>query len=209
MNFDDEFAKLLGMLLGYARVSTLDQNPNLQLDALQKVSCDRIYTDKASGAKTARPELTKLLEQARAGDTIVIWKLDRLGRSLTHLVDLVAQLNERGIGLRSLQDPIDTTTAQGKLVFNIFASLAQFEREVISERTQAGLAAARARGRVGGRKKGLSDAARAKAAYAASLYRQKRLSINAICETVGISRATLYKYLRLEGIEPGSSQASA
>jgi len=193
------------MLLGYARVSTIDQNPDLQTDALIAAGCERLFTDKASGAKATRPQLTKILEEARAGDVIVIWKLDRLGRSLNHLVELVSQLNERQIGLRSLNDPIDTTTAQGKLVFNIFASLAEFERELISERTRAGLAAARARGRHGGRPKGLSEAAKGKARAAAALYREGKTPVAEICESLFISKRTLYKYLRLEGVTIGIS----
>ena len=145
------------MLLGYARVSTNDQNLDLQLDALRSHGCERFFSDVVSGAKASRPGLDEMLKNAREDDVIVIWKLDRLGRSLKHLVELVAELNERKIGLKSLNDPIDTTTAQGRLVFNIFASLAEFEREIIRERTNAGLAAARARGRTGGRKPGLSE----------------------------------------------------
>ena len=135
-------------------------------------------------------------------DVIVIWKLDRLGRSLKHLVDLVAELNERNIGLRSLNDPIDTTTAQGRLVFNIFASLAEFEREIIRERTNAGLAAARARGRKGGRKPGLSEEAKKKARIAESYYKEK-MPVNEIAKSLGISKATLYKYLRFRGMKIG------
>jgi len=138
------------MLLGYARVSTNDQNLDLQLDALRSHGCERFFSDVVSGAKACRPGLDDMLRDARPDDVIVIWKLDRLGRSLKHLVELVAKLNERKIGLQSLNDPVDTTTAQGKLVFNIFASLAEFEREIIRERTNAGLAAARARGRTQG-----------------------------------------------------------
>jgi DNA invertase Pin-like site-specific DNA recombinase len=133
---------------------------------------------------------------------IVIWKLDRLGRSLKHLVDLVAELNQKDIGLRSLNDPIDTTTAQGRLVFNIFASLAEFEREIIRERTLAGLTAARARGRVGGRKPGLDEDAQRKARIAASYY-EEGMPVNQIAQDLDISKATLYKYLRFRGVEIG------
>ena len=139
------------MKIGYARVSTRDQKLDLQIDALKRAGCERIFQDVASGSKTARPALDELLGQLRAGDVLVIWKLDRMGRSLRHLVDLVGDLVARDIGLLSLNDPIDTTSAQGRLVFNLFASLAEFERELIRERTQAGLTAARARGRAGGR----------------------------------------------------------
>ncbi|KPY91512.1 hypothetical protein ALO43_200529 [Pseudomonas tremae] len=123
------------MKIGYARVSTRDQNLDLQLDALKRAGCERIYQDVASGSKTARPALDELLGQVRAGDVLVIWKLDRMGRSLKHLVELVGNLIERKVGLLSLNDPIDTTSAQGRLVFNLFASLAEFERELIRERT--------------------------------------------------------------------------
>ena len=140
------------MKIGYARVSTRDQKLDLQIDALKRAGCERIFQDVASGSKTARPALDELLGQLRAGDVLVIWKLDRMGRSLRHLVDLVGDLVARDIGLLSLNDPIDTTSAQGRLVFNLFASLAEFERELIRERTQAGLTAARARGRAGARK---------------------------------------------------------
>lgn len=151
------------MKIGYARVSTRDQKADLQVDALKQAGCERIYQDIASGAKSARPELDKLLANVRPGDAVVIWKLDRLGRSLKHLVELVGELAERKVGLQSLNDPIDTTHAQGRLVFNLFASLAEFERELIRERTQAGLSAARARGRIGGRPKGLPAKAEATA----------------------------------------------
>jgi DNA invertase Pin-like site-specific DNA recombinase len=191
------------MKIGYARISTRDQNLNLQLDALKKAGCERIYQDIASGAKSERPELDKLLAHIRTGDIIVFWKLDRLGRSLRHLVELVGDLAVRGIGLQSLNDPIDTTSAQGRLVFNLFASLAEFERELIRERTQAGLSAARARGRVGGRPKGLSVQAESTAMAVETLYREGRLSIRAIGERLHISKGTLYRYLRYRGVKTG------
>jgi len=150
-----------------------------------------------------------LLAHVRPGDTVVIWKLDRLGRSLRHLVDLVGELGERKVGLQSLNDPIDTTHAQGRLVFNLFASLAEFERELIRERTQAGLSAARARGRVGGRPKGLPAKAEATAMAAETLYREGRLSVSAISEKLRISKSTLYSYLRRRGVEIGAYQKSA
>lgn len=190
------------MLLGYARVSTNDQNLDLQLDALREHGCKRFFTDTVSGAKAKRPGLDEMLKEARPKDVIVIWKLDRLGRSLKHLVDLVAELNERNIGLRSLNDPIDTTTAQGRLVFNIFASLAEFEREIIRERTNAGLAAARARGRKGGRRPGLSEEAKKKARIAESYYKEE-MPVDEIAKSLSISKATLYKYLRFRGVEIG------
>jgi DNA invertase Pin-like site-specific DNA recombinase len=192
------------MIFGYARVSTGDQNLDLQIDQLREAGCSKIFSETISGAKAERKELRRLLDQVRSGDVIVIWKLDRLGRSLKNLVELVADLMERGVGLKSLNDPIDTTSPQGKLIFNIFASLAEFERDLIIERTQAGLKAARARGRNGGRPKGLSDDAKRKAVAAEALYREKQLSANEIANNLGISKATLYSYLRHRGVEVGS-----
>ena len=191
------------MKIGYARVSTRDQNLDLQLDALKRAGCERIYQEVASGSKTARPALDELLGQLRAEDVLVIWKLDRMGRSLKHLVELVGSLIERKVGLLSLNDPIDTTNAQGRLVFNLFASLAEFERELIRERTQAGLSAARARGRVGGRPKGLPPQAQAIAMAAETLYRERRMSVAAIAQKLHISKSTLYSYLRHRGVEIG------
>lgn len=163
----------------------------------------------ASGAKSSRPELDKLLAEARTGDTIIIWKLDRLGRSLRHLVELVETLSGQNIGLKSLNDPVDTTHAQGRLIFNLFASLAEFERDLIRERTNAGLSAARARGRVGGRPKGLDAQAEATAMAAETLYREGRLSVNAIADKLHISKSTLYSYLRHRGVEIGAYQKAA
>ncbi|MDR1916774.1 MAG: recombinase family protein [Synergistaceae bacterium] len=192
------------MKIGYARISNREQNAGLQYYALREAGCEKIYTDTASGVKSARPELDRMLSEARQGDVIVIWKLDRLGRSLKHLVELVSSLYERGIGLRSLNDPIDTTTAQMRLVFGIFGSLAEFERELVLERTQAGLSAARARGRVGGRPKGLSDTAEATAIMAETLYKERKLSVVQMCEKLDISKNTFYRYLRHRGVELGS-----
>ncbi len=194
------------MKFGYARVSTGDQNIDLQIDQLQEAGCEKIFQETASGAKTERRELAQLLEHVRDGDVIVIWKLDRLGRSLKHLVELVSQLTERGVGLKSLNDPIDTTSSQGKLIFNIFASLAEFERDLIVERTQAGLKAARARGRNGGRPKGLSADATLKAVAAETLYKEGKLSANEIASNPGISKTTLYSYLRRRDVKVGSFQ---
>lgn len=196
------------MIVGYARVSTEDQSLDLQTDALSREGCERIFKEKASGAKADRPELAKMVESLREGDVVVIWKLDRLGRSLKHLVELVSSLSERGIGLRSLNDPIDTTTAQGRLVFNIFASLAEFEREMTRERTLAGLQAARSRGRVGGRPKGLSKEAQTTALAARQLYETGKFTKSEMCERLGISGSTFYKYLRAEGVEIGASRVS-
>jgi DNA invertase Pin-like site-specific DNA recombinase len=184
------------MNIGYARVSTRDQNLELQLDALIKAGCETIYQEKVSGANASRPELDKLLSQLRAGDTVYIYKLDRLGRSLKHLLQVVGDFQQRGVGLVSLTDAINTTSAQGRLVFNLFASLAEFERELIRERTHAGLASARARGRVGGRQRGLSEAAERIAIIAETLYREQQLGVNEIAQRLHISKVTLYKYLR-------------
>jgi DNA invertase Pin-like site-specific DNA recombinase len=191
------------VICGYARVSTTDQNTDLQFDALKAAGYDRLFVDKASGIRVDRPQFCKLLEQVRTGDVILIWKLDRLGRSVRHLLEVVDRLNEQKVGLRSLTDPIDTTTSQGKLIFNIFASMAEFERDLIRERTMAGLAAARARGRVGGRPKGLTPQGKRNAIAAAALYRERKHSIAQICETLQISRASVYKYLRHEGVAIG------
>lgn len=185
------------MKLGYARVSTRDQNLDLQVDALKKAGCadTHIYMEQVSGAAKDRPELQKVLGQLREGDVLVIWKLDRLGRSLADLVRLVNEIQGKGAGLHSLHDNIDTTTPTGKLTFHIFAAIAEFERDIIRERTKAGLESARARGRKGGRPKGLSKDAQIKAAAATSLYAQKR-SVSEICKTLSISKKTLYKYLK-------------
>jgi DNA invertase Pin-like site-specific DNA recombinase len=196
------------MKFGYARVSTRDQNLDPQRDQLRQAGCEEILEEIASGAKSERPVLRGLLEQMRTGDVLVVWKLDRLGRSLRDLVNLVSTLMEKGVGLKSLQDPIDTTSSQGRLVFNIFASLAEFERDLIIERTRAGLSAARARGRKGGRPKGLSADAEKKAVAAEALYKEGDLSVNAIAENLGVSKSTLYKYLRHRGVEVGSFRKS-
>lgn len=191
------------MKIGYARVSTRDQSFDLQIDDLKKDGCEIIYRDTASGAKDDRPALRDLLDSLRPGDTLVVWKLDRLGRSLRHLVELVKILEDKKAGLRSLNDPIDTTTAQGRLVFNLFGSLAEFERELIVERTRAGLAAARARGRLGGRKKGLPERAITTACAAETLYREGKLPVAVIARQLGISKTTLYNYLRYRGVNIG------
>ena len=188
------------MKIGYARVSTKDQNFGLQIDALQKAGCEKLYREVVSGARTERPMLDRVVDSLRADDVLVIWKLDRLGRSLKHLVELVNTLRERGVGLQSLNDPIDTTTPQGRLSFNLFASLAEFERDLIRERTQAGLSAARARGRNGGRPKGLSAQAEATACAAETLYLERKLSVRQIADRLGISKSTLYAYLRYRGV---------
>src|SRR5947209_2050092 len=181
------------MLIGYARVSTHDQTLALQQDALKQAGCERLFTDTASGTKADRPGLEEALSHIRSGDTLVVWKLDRLGRSLPHLIEAITRLQERGIGFKSLTEQIDTTTSGGKLIFHVFGALAEFEREVIRERTQAGLAAARARGRMGGRPKKLETPT--KVAMARNLYADHTHSVADICKSLGISRATLYRYL--------------
>jgi DNA invertase Pin-like site-specific DNA recombinase len=192
------------MKIGYARVSTTDQKLDLQLDALKSVGCEKVFQEIVSGAKKDRPVLAETLNHLREGDILVIWKLDRLGRSLRDLVELVNALIDRKVGLLSLNDHIDTTTPQGKLTFNIFASLAEFERDLIRERTRAGLDAARARGIVGGRKKGLSPDAEKTAMACEVLYKERKLKISEICTELSIAKATFYKYLRHRGVKVGS-----
>src|SRR5512144_220536 len=183
------------MFVGYARVSTQDQTLDLQKDALEKIGCTRIFTDTASGAKAERKGLEDALNYVREGDILVMWRLDWLGRSLKHLIETITELNKRGIGFKSIQENIDTTTSGGKLVFHIFGALAEFERDIIKERTQAGLQAARARGRRGGRPKSLTPK---KAQMAQALYQDKNNSVDEICRTLHISRATLYRYIKAQ-----------
>lgn len=189
------------MKIGYARVSTHDQDLSLQLDALEKVGCEKIYKEKITGATKQRPQLQKMLEQIRTGDIVVVWKLDRLARSLKDLVELVNIIQEQGAALKSLNDQIDTTTPHGKFTFHLFAALAEFERDIIRERTNAGLAAARVRGRKGGRPAGLSQKAQHTAMIAERLYKEGKLSIAEICEQLSISRSTFYNYLKYQGVE--------
>lgn len=181
------------MLIGYARVSTADQTLALQRDTLTTAGCERLFTDTASGAKAERVGLAEAIAYAREGDVLVVWRLDRLGRSLKHLIETITALAERKVGFKSITENIDTTTSGGKLIFHIFGALAEFERDIIRERTQAGLSAARARGRKGGRPKALTPK---KAQMAVSLYNDKTNSIADICRTLNVSRATLYRHLR-------------
>lgn len=194
------------MKIGYARVSTKDQNLDLQKDALEKAGCKKIYSEQVSGAKIERKQLDELIKQVRKGDIIIVWKLDRLGRSLRDLVNLISKFQEMEVGFKSLQDSIDTTTPTGKLTFHLFAALAEFERDIISERTKAGLKSARARGRLGGRPKGLSKQAQNKSRLAESLYKEKELSIKEICDYLSISKPTLYRYLRHRNITVGETK---
>jgi len=188
-----------GRLIGYARVSTSAQELNLQLDALKQAGCKKqhIFTDQISGSKAERPGLAECLKELKKGDTLIIWRLDRLGRSLRNLIDIVEQLQKRGVGFRSINDGgIDTTTASGELIFNIFGTLAQFERRLIQERTQAGLTAARARGKKAGRPKISNDDP--KVQMAKKMSKNLNISIGEICATLKISRASYYRYLGID-----------
>lgn len=180
------------MLIGYARVSTTDQNPELQIDELQETGCEQIYQDKISGSTRDRPELTACLKTLRKGDTLIIWRLDRLARSLRDLIEIVEELKARGVGVRSLHDPIDTTSATGNLVFQIFGALSEFERRLVQERVNAGLKAARKRGRIGGRPPKLTK----------DQVRQARIlidggeSLSSIANHFDVDRTTLYRNLK-------------
>lgn len=180
------------MLVGYARVSTADQYLRMQEDMLKSSGCEEIFNDVASGSKTARPGLHSALSHLRKGDTLVVWRLDRLGRSLVHLIQTIKELNSKGIGFKSLQENIDTTTSGGQLIFHIFGALAEFERELIRERTQAGLKAARVRGRLGGRPPLLNGRQIKKLK---AHYKKGDLSIKELCKLFNITKPTLYRYL--------------
>lgn len=192
----------MGELLGYARVSTLEQNAELQRDALDAAGCWRVFTDQVSGVKESRPELDRLLEQVRAGDTVVVWRLDRLGRSLRHLIEVVEDLSRQDVGFRSITEAIDTTTSAGRLIFHVFGALAEFERDLIRERTLAGLESARARGRMGGRPTVMT---KAKTTAARRMYEQQDLSVAQIAEVLQVSRSSVYRALRRPG--PGGGPA--
>ena len=181
------------MLIGYARVSTADQTLNLQRDALEKAGCTKIFTDTASGAHAERKGMEEALNYVRAGDTLVVWRLDRLGRSLKDLIEKLTELHNRKIGFKSLTENIDTTTPGGKLIFHIFGALAEFECDLIKEQTHAGLQAARARGRRGGRPQVLTEK---KVVMLRALYADKSHSVEDICQTLNIGRTTLYRYLK-------------
>jgi len=181
------------MLIGYARISTPDQSLDLQIDALKQLGCEQIFKDIASGSKTTRAGLDDALKFARSGDTLTVWRLDRLGRSLQHLIEVVAELQKRGVGFRSIMENMDTNTPGGMLIFHLFGSLAEFERNLIIERTMSGLAAARARGRVGGRPK-VMDAK--KVAMAQAMLADRSQSIRDTAKVLGVSRSTLYSYLQ-------------
>lgn len=181
------------MLIGYARVSTQDQTLDLQKDALQKIGCTRIFTETASGSLAERPGLTEALQFLRSGDALVVWRLDRLGRSLQHLLETIASLQQREIGFKSVTENIDTTTPGGKLIFHVFGALAEFERDLIRERTQAGLVAARARGKYGGRPQRLNANQRA---LLHTLYADKQNHLSDILSALHISKSTLYRSLK-------------
>jgi DNA invertase Pin-like site-specific DNA recombinase len=181
--------------IGYARVSTADQHLRMQKDALKQAGCQKIYHDIASGAKTDRPGLEKAIEQLREGDVLVVWKLDRLGRSLQHLIETIKSLQEKKIGFQSLQESIDTITSGGKLIFHIFSALAEFERDLIRDRTKAGLQAARARGKKGGRPAILSSKDIKKMM---DYYNDRKNTVDEICKIFSIGRTCFYNYLRKE-----------
>ena len=181
------------MIIGYARVSMHDQNLDLQQDALRKAGCEKIFVDQITGKSFNRPGLEQTIQILRQGDTLVVWRLDQLGRSLKHLIELVSELENREIGFKSLTESINTTSPSGKLVFHIFGALAEFERNLIVERTKAGLIAARARGRPGGRPPSLDDKQREALVL---LYKEKKHSVKEICQIMGVSKQTLYNYLR-------------
>ncbi len=181
------------MKIGYARVSTADQYLRMQEDALKGSGCEEIFTDVASGTKSQRPGLDKALEYVREGDTLVVWKLDRLGRSIQHLIQLMTSLNEKKIGFKSLQESIDTPTSGGKLIFHMFSALAEFERDLIQERTQAGLKAARARGKMGGRPPLLDNR---QINRMIEMYNEQKNTVAEICKIYDISRPSFYNYLK-------------
>ena len=184
------------MLIGYARISTGEQNLDMQVDALKDAGCEKICTDETSGVKSERPGLQEAFEYLREGDTLVVWCLDRLGRSLKDLIRQVEELGERGVGFRSLHESIDTTSSAGKFQFHVFSALAEFERDLIRDRTIAGLRAARARGRMGGRPKEMTPE---KLKIAARLMKDHEVSIKEICTTLGVAKSTLYRYVSPKG----------
>lgn len=185
------------MKIGYARVSTKDQNLNLQIKALQDAGCERVFQEKISGASKNRPELDLMTAHLRKGDEVYVWRLDRLGRSLKHIIDLVLSLNDKGIIIKGLSDGVDTSTTSGRLFLNIMASLAEYERELIRERTNAGLQSARARGRTGGRPKGLTKEKISKLLIMRSVYKDPSKTPEEIYKPLGLTRATFYRYAKI------------
>ena len=195
----DQTKRVSGHLIGYARVSTPEQSLDLQVDALRQAGCSKIFTDVAGGARADRPGLEQALEYLRLGDILVTWKLDRLGRSLQHLIHLITDLQRREVGFRSLQESIDTTSPGGKLIFHVMGALAEFERDLIRERTRAGLAAARARGRKGGRPVSMGEREKR---LAEQLLQDPALSVGEVARTLGVGRSTLYRHVDVASIRP-------
>lgn len=193
------------MKIGYARVSTKDQNLDLQIEALEKAGCEKIYQEKISGATKNRPELDDMISNLRKDDEVYVWRLDRLGRSLKHIIDLVLSLNEKGVVIKGISDGVDTSTMSGRLFLNIMASLAEYERELIRERTNAGLQSARARGRTGGRPKGFTKETVSKLLVMRSLYKDYSKRPEEIYKALGLTRATYYRYAKI--LEKNSDEA--
>lgn len=190
------------MIFGYVRVSKNEQNQDLQFDALRKAGCEKIFHEKVSGASKERPEYAKMVSELRKGDVIVVWRIDRLGRATYELIKLMVEWKEMGVDFRSISEGIDTSTKMGRLWYMLSSVFAENEREILMERTLAGMEAARARGRVGGRPKGLTKRSKELARLASVLYLSKQYTIKQICEQLNIgSRATFYSYLSHEGVE--------
>lgn len=185
------------MKFGYARVSTKDQNLNLQIEALEKAGCEKIFNEKISGSTKNRPELDKMIANLRKDDVLFVWRLDRLGRSLKNIIDLVLSLSEKGVVIKGISDGVDTSTSSGRLFLNIMASLAEYERELIKERTNAGLQSARARGRTGGRPKGYTKETIAKLLIMRSVYKDKSKTPEEVYKPLGLTRATFYRYAKI------------
>lgn len=185
------------MKFGYARVSTKDQNLNLQIEALEKAGCEKIFNEKISGSTKNRPELDKMIAHLRKDDELFVWRLDRLGRSLKNIIDLVLSLSEKGVVIKGISDGVDTSTSSGRLFLNIMASLAEYERELIKERTNAGLQSARARGRTGGRPKGYTKETIAKLLIMRSVYKDKSKTPEEVYKPLGLTRATFYRYTKI------------
>jgi DNA invertase Pin-like site-specific DNA recombinase len=190
------------MIIGYVRVSRNEQNLELQLDALKKIGCEQIFQEKISGGEKERPQYLKMIELLRKGDVITVWRIDRLGRTTLELIKLMVEFREKGIEFRSIVEGIDTSTSMGRIWYMLSSIFAENEREIIRERTKAGLISARSRGKVGGRPKGLTENAQKVAMTAATLYNAKKLSTNEICAMLNIgSKTTLYRYLRYAGVD--------
>jgi len=185
------------MKIGYARVSTKDQNLDLQIEALEKAGCEKIYQEKISGTTKNRPELDKMIEQFRENDELYVWRLDRLGRSLKNIIDLVLSLSDKGIIIKGISDGVDTSTMNGRLFLNLMASLSEYERELIRERTNAGLQSARARGRLGGRPKGYTAETISKLLLLRSIYKDVNKRPEEIYKPLGLTRATFYRYAKI------------